>query len=70
MLGIYQGEYPKIVFINMALKFMTPTNDEMSKRGEIPGNSGILAFVLDVQNSRSDLSSWQVGPQGAKVWLS
>lgn len=51
-----------IGFISVALQFITPVNDEVFRKGEIPGNSRILAFILDVKSLFSDLSSWQVDP--------
>ena len=54
--------YPKIGFVSVALEFMTPVNDEMFRKGEMPGNSRILAFILDVKSLFSYLSSWQVDP--------
>lgn len=48
MLGTYWRRYPKFGFINMALEFMTPIYDKIARKGEIPGNSRILVFVLDV----------------------
>lgn len=47
MLGVYQSMYPKIGFLSMALDFMTPIN-EMSRKEEIPGNSRILVFVIEI----------------------
>lgn len=46
--GTYQSTYPKFGFINMVLEFVTSVYDEMARKGEIPVNSRIPVFVLDV----------------------
>lgn len=38
----------KFGFINVALEFMIPIYDEIVRKGEIPGSSRILVFVLEV----------------------